>query len=614
MYPKSKDRLCYNEQMYLRRCNPLNPRLVHSRLQSYYRNPSSGKRQKIEGMLESAIEAMNSVESAMSNSHKMIVSLFREFLDYTDAQDAPGAALDFVTLSEPFEPPPAEPPLVDPETGEPRFKLLRRAFSKNKALIEQLEYLSRKISQRREVMIIDAKAIMGIDDTPYVRRLLKRLIKQGLLKTKGQKSAMKYLWIGGPPRPDPFPPPPQPQPRPTEFITSSIVPDFEAEATIIEEQEEESLLPFKVLRFTPPNKVQVDAQLEYLLGKIMRAGEVKINDVKKIIELDNTVYARRLLERLIKDKFLRTVGKTKAKKYIWTQKRPEWAPPPPPRPRPDSSCPRCGKKMKKKGNFLRCPQRGCPGKRDLPSGVAKRPATRAPRIISQASVLAKVLNKTANNPTGSYLISELKAEFDITQTIDSLKKLLTKQPEIDIKGNTVTRKSSIAYKCTRITPYTSISYATKADGTQPARRGWQNLNKKARGHFTKLFERMCDHGKIEDGTKFKRLHGDIWEFKSNTHKRRITCFIEKNAIYLVHIFKKKEDKTPRQEVHFAERIRDEHQARERQRLAGELSREAPSKRLRRRNSSPFNSLYGPIYRRNPRQLHQRHYRRNTYSW
>ena len=131
--------------MYLRRYNPLSPSSLRRTLHSYYRNPTAEKRQRIEAMLDNAISAMNSVEQAMSQSHQLVISLFREFLDDDVSAALPEDVLEDVEdILEPVD-----PPLIDLETGEPRFKILKRAFSKNKALIEQLEYLSRKISQRR---------------------------------------------------------------------------------------------------------------------------------------------------------------------------------------------------------------------------------------------------------------------------------------------------------------------------------------------------------------------------------------------------------------------------------------------------------------------------------
>jgi len=108
-------------------------------------------------------------------------------------------------------------------------------------------------------------------------------------------------------------------------------------------------------------------------------------------------------------------------------------------------------------------------------------------------------------------------------------------------------------------PFDKIAFATRADGSRPAQQAWEKLSAKAQKYFTNLFIRICQHGKIADGKKFKKLTDSIWEFKSITHKLRITCFMYQRAIYLCNIFTKKEDvmPTPR-EVNLAEKIRVEH--------------------------------------------------------
>jgi phage-related protein len=509
-------------------------------------------------MLENAISAMNSVEQAMSQSHQLVISLFREFLDHDVS--LPENVLEEDTLEDISEP--EDVPLVDPETGEPRFKLLRRAFKGNKKLEAQLDYLAKKISHRGEVKILDAKAIMGINDTKYVRRLLDRLIKRGLLRAEGKTSSKRYIWAG----------PPAATPKSRVSLRAPHHPGLlQAGTELVERQPPQPSKPvlekptktgrFSVLRRALKGNEALEAQLKHLLDAVMRKGEVKIKDAKSIMDIDNTVYVRSLLDRLTKRGFLRTSGKTKAKKYIWTGQRPDWLPEPR-KSRVDPSCPRCGRNMKPKGAYLRCPTRGCPGKRDIGSAeVGKLPPKRS--SMSQEDVLAIILSRTSNNPAATLFIDTIAKEFNVPTA--SLTSLLSKQPELEIKRNEITRKTDEAFKCpfarSSSRPYIRIAYATRTDGTQPARRAWEKLNPKARNHFTKLFERICQHGRIDDGSKFKRLEGDIWEFKSNTHKRRITCFMHDKVIYLAHIFKKKEDKTPRQELAMAEAIMAEHLAR-----------------------------------------------------
>jgi phage-related protein len=66
-----------------------------------------------------------------------------------------------------------------------------------------------------------------------------------------------------------------------------------------------------------------------------------------------------------------------------------------------------------------------------------------------------------------------------------------------------------------------------------------------------LLERTADYGPPRNTEKFKKLGGDIWEFKS--YQVRILCFI-----IATHGFKKKRDKTPKREIERAERMREEY--------------------------------------------------------
>jgi phage-related protein len=120
-------------------------------------------------------------------------------------------------------------------------------------------------------------------------------------------------------------------------------------------------------------------------------------------------------------------------------------------------------------------------------------------------------------------------------------------------------------------PFDKIAFATRADGSRPAQQEWEKLSPRVKKYFITLFTRICQHGKIDDGKKFKKLSADIWEFKSNTHKLRITCFMHQRAIYLCNIFTKKEDVMPTtKEINLAKKIRTEH-----------INRKNPMRSLRR---------------------------------
>ena len=72
-----------------------------------------------------------------------------------------------------------------------------------------------------------------------------------------------------------------------------------------------------------------------------------------------------------------------------------------------------------------------------------------------------------------------------------------------------------------------------------------------------LLEYTGDYGPPRNTEKFKKLEGEIWEFKS--HQVRVLCFFDKGRIIITtHGFKKKRDKTPKREIERAERMREEY--------------------------------------------------------
>lgn len=89
-----------------------------------------------------------------------------------------------------------------------------------------------------------------------------------------------------------------------------------------------------------------------------------------------------------------------------------------------------------------------------------------------------------------------------------------------------------------------ISFAKLSSGTSPAEDSWVGLSAKQQAPFRVLFEELCDHGRIRNKGRYKRLDGEIWEFKANGVKLRIGCFTVGETTYLTNIWTKKEDVTP----------------------------------------------------------------------
>jgi len=73
-----------------------------------------------------------------------------------------------------------------------------------------------------------------------------------------------------------------------------------------------------------------------------------------------------------------------------------------------------------------------------------------------------------------------------------------------------------------------------------------------------LLQRAADSGPPRNEEKFKKLKDEmLWEFKS--YQVRILCFFDKEKlIILTHGFKKKRDKTPKNEIERANKLRKEY--------------------------------------------------------
>lgn len=71
-----------------------------------------------------------------------------------------------------------------------------------------------------------------------------------------------------------------------------------------------------------------------------------------------------------------------------------------------------------------------------------------------------------------------------------------------------------------------------------------------------LFKRLGDTGRIDHREKFKKLDGELWEFKS--HQIRMPCaFRHPRLVVVTHGFIKKTGRIPPAEIARAERILNE---------------------------------------------------------
>jgi len=114
--------------------------------------------------------------------------------------------------------------------------------------------------------------------------------------------------------------------------------------------------------------------------------------------------------------------------------------------------------------------------------------------------------------------------------------------------------SNIIYKGIFFT----VEAAIRNNGSIPAIDFIKSLPKKDRVKLEALFRTFGDRGLIRDERKFKKLEGDIWEFKS--FQIRLLCYRTKNRlIILTHGFYKKANKTKKSEIEKAIQIRREYE-------------------------------------------------------
>lgn len=118
-------------------------------------------------------------------------------------------------------------------------------------------------------------------------------------------------------------------------------------------------------------------------------------------------------------------------------------------------------------------------------------------------------------------------------------------------------------------PAATIAYAVDAKGDMPAKAFLDNSKGKDAPSPQELaglqqaFNVMVEHGTIRNSEQFKKERGEIYGFKK--YQARIAAFRVGDTWFLTHGFKKKKDKWPERELDRANRIRDEHLKRTKER-------------------------------------------------
>lgn len=105
-----------------------------------------------------------------------------------------------------------------------------------------------------------------------------------------------------------------------------------------------------------------------------------------------------------------------------------------------------------------------------------------------------------------------------------------------------------------------VCYAKDKNDDMPAKEFVEGLKDSDKASLAVLFERMANTGQIHNREQFKKIEGDLFEFKR--HQTRVGCFRDGNVWFLTHGFKKKRNKWKRSDVERGIRIMQEHRQRQ----------------------------------------------------
>lgn len=102
-----------------------------------------------------------------------------------------------------------------------------------------------------------------------------------------------------------------------------------------------------------------------------------------------------------------------------------------------------------------------------------------------------------------------------------------------------------------------VEHAVRASGKSESKSFIESLEEAKRAKIEALIERYADRGKIWNKEQFKKLDGEIWEFKA--FQIRVLMFnCERGRIALTHGFIKKKGRTPPSQIKKANDIMQEY--------------------------------------------------------
>jgi mRNA-degrading endonuclease RelE of RelBE toxin-antitoxin system len=98
-----------------------------------------------------------------------------------------------------------------------------------------------------------------------------------------------------------------------------------------------------------------------------------------------------------------------------------------------------------------------------------------------------------------------------------------------------------------------VVWARSSDGLCHGKDFFDQLDERDQAKVQALLEMMASQGVIKNREKFKKIDGELFEFKSG--QIRLPCFFDsKNRVVITHGFRKKSDDIPPREIERAESI------------------------------------------------------------
>ncbi len=106
----------------------------------------------------------------------------------------------------------------------------------------------------------------------------------------------------------------------------------------------------------------------------------------------------------------------------------------------------------------------------------------------------------------------------------------------------------------------TVAYAVDNKGRSPGKDFFDALPVQDKAKLLRLFALLADRGRIENPEKFGNLKEGFFEFKS--FQIRMPCrFLPGGVVLITHGFRKKRDRTPREEIDRAKSIFEQDQQR-----------------------------------------------------